>query len=420
MQIKTLPFTSEQLNKILENHSTPFHIYDEKAIKENAVEFLKAFSWNEGFKEYYAVKANPNPFILKILHSSGFGTDCSSLPELLLSEKCGIVGNDIMFSSNDTPYEEFKKARELNAIINLDDITHIDYLEKYCGLPDILSFRYNPGNLREGNFIIGNPIESKFGFTRDQIFEGFKILRGKGVKKYGIHTFVASNELDRNYFIETANMMFDLAVDLKNKIDISVDFVNISGGIGIPYKPEDEPVDISYVGAGIKKAYEEKIVPAGLHPVKLFMECGRFITGPFGYLISTVIHKKNIYKTYLGLDACMTNLMRPALYGGYHHITAINKQNLPGSKVYDVTGSLCENNDKFAVDRQLPEIEAGDILAIHDTGAHGHAMGFNYNGKLKSAELLLREDGSVVEIRRAETINDYFATLDFGKLEGFK
>jgi diaminopimelate decarboxylase len=420
MQIKTLPFSQEQLNKILERHKTPFHIYDEKAIKENAGRFLNAFSWNKGFKEYYAVKANPNPFILKILHSMGFGTDCSSLPELLLSEKCGIVGDEIMFSSNDTPYNEFKKARELNAIINLDDISHISYLEKHCGLPDILSFRYNPGNLREGNFIIGNPVESKFGFTRDQIFEGFKILRDKGVKKFGIHTFVASNELDRDYFIETANMMFDLAVDLKNKIDIKVDFVNISGGIGIPYRPEDEPVDINYVGTGIKKAYENKIVPAGLHPVKLFMECGRFITGPFGYLITRVIHKKEIYKTYIGLDACMANLMRPALYGGYHHITVVNKSNMPIDKVYDVTGSLCENNDKFAIDRPLPEIEAGDIMAIHDTGAHGHAMGFNYNGKLKSAELLLREDGSVVEIRRAETIDDYFTTLDFNKLKDFK
>jgi len=420
MQIKTLPFSPSKLNEILRSHQTPFHIYDEKAIKSNANNFLNAFSWNEGFKEYYAVKANPNPYILKILHSLGFGTDCSSLPELVLSEKCGIIGEETMFSSNDTPIEEFKKAKELNAIINLDDISHISFLEKHCGLPDTLSFRYNPGSLREGNFIIGNPIESKYGFTREQIFGGFKIIREKGVKKYGIHTFVASNELNPNYFIDTANMMFDLAVDLKNKIDIQVDFINLSGGIGIPYELESKPVDITFVGQGIKKAYDLKIKTNGLHPVKIFMECGRFVTGPYGYLISKVIHKKNIYKTYIGLDACMAHLMRPALYKAYHHITVVNKQDKQPNKVYDVTGSLCENNDKFAIDRKLPEIEIGDILAIHDTGAHGHAMGFNYNGKLKSSELLLQENGNVIEIRRAETINDYLATLDFNKLNNCK
>jgi diaminopimelate decarboxylase len=420
MQNKTLPFSLSELNKIIDRYPTPFHIYDELAIKDNARNFLNAFSWNEGFKEYYAVKANPNPFILKILHALGFGTDCSSLPELVLSEKCGITGNEIMFTSNDTPVEEFKKAIELKAIINLDDISHISYLEKNCGLPDTLSFRYNPGNLRQGNFIIGNPTESKYGFTREQIFEGFKMIRDKGVKKYGIHTFVASNELNPNYFIDTANMMFDLAVSLKKEIGIGVDFINISGGIGIPYKPVDKPVDIRHIGEGIKQAYNLKIKPNGLHPLKLFMECGRFITGPYGYLISKVIHLKNIYKTYVGLDACMAHLMRPALYKAYHHITVVNKQDEPLKNPYDVTGSLCENNDKFAIDRKLPEIEVGDIFAIHDTGAHGHAMGFNYNGKLKSSELLLRENGDVVEIRRAETVNDYFATLDLNKLGDFK
>lgn len=420
MQNKTLPFSLLELNEIINKYPTPFHIYDEKAIKNNAKNFLNAFSWNEGFKEYYAVKANPNPFILKILHSLGFGTDCSSLPELLLSEKCGIIGNDIMFTSNDTPVAEFKKAKELKAIINLDDISHISYLENSCGLPDTLSFRYNPGNLREGNFIIGNPIESKYGFTREQIFEGFKIIRDKGVKNYGIHTFVASNELNPKYFIDTTNMMFDLSIALKNEIGINVSFVNISGGIGIPYKLEDKPVDINYVGEGIKQAYNLKIKPNGLHPLKLFMECGRFITGPYGYLISKAIHIKNIYKTYVGLDACMTHLMRPALYNAYHHITVVNKKDEPLERLYDVTGSLCENNDKFAIDRKLPEIEVGDIFAIHDTGAHGHAMGFNYNGKLRSAELLLRENGEVIKIRREELVDDYFATLDFNQLNNFK
>lgn len=420
MQNKTLPFSLKKLREILKKHPTPFHIYDEKAIKANIARFLKAFAWNKGFREYYAVKANPNPFLLKILHAAGLGMDCSSLPELLLSEKSGITGDDIMFSSNDTPAEEFRKARKLKAIINLDDISHIAFLEKQCGLPDTLSFRYNPGKLREGNFIIGNPVDSKYGFTRKQIFEGFKIIRSKGVKRYGIHTFVASNELNPDFFVDTANMMFDLAADLWKRIGIRVDFVNLSGGIGIPYKLTDKAVDIDYVGKGIRKAYERKIRPSGLHPLKIFMECGRFITGPYGVLISKVLHIKDTYKTYVGLDACMCNLMRPALYKAYHHITVVNRQNRPLNKTYDVTGSLCENNDKFAINRHLPEIRIGDILAIHDTGAHGHAMGFNYNGKLRSAELMLREDGSVVEIRRPETAADYFATLDFGKLKGFK
>lgn len=418
---KSLPFTYEQLEEIIKHYPTPFHIYDEKAIRENARRLLKAFAWNEGFKEYFAVKATPNPFLLKMLKEEGFGTDCSSLPELLLSEKAGIVGEDIMFSSNDTPAGEYVKAKELGAIINLDDISHISFLEKHIGkLPEVLSFRYNPGKLREGGSIMGNPEEAKYGFTHDQIFEGFGIIRDKGVKRYGLHTFIISNELNGQYFIDTANMLFDLAIQLQKRIGIRIEFVNLSGGIGIPYRPEDKAVDLEFVGEEIRKAYQEKIVPHNLHPMKIFMECGRLITGPYGYLVARVLHIKHIYKTHVGLDACMANLMRPAMYGAYHHITVANKQDEPVEEVYDVTGSLCESIDRFAVDRKLPEIEVGDLIVIHDAGAHGHAMGFNYNGKLRSAELLLRETGEVVPIRRAETIDDYFATLDFQQLERFQ
>jgi diaminopimelate decarboxylase len=420
MNNKTLPFSYEQLEEIIKDHPTPFHIYDEKAIRENARRLLKAFAWNEGFKEYFAVKATPNPFLLKILREEGFGTDCSSLTELMLSEKVGIVGENIMFSSNDTPAKEFIKARELGAIINLDDISHIDFLEKHIGqLPEVLSFRYNPGKLRKGGAIMGNPEEAKYGFTHDHIFEGFEIIRNKGVKRYGLHTFIISNELNPQYFIDTAHMLFDLAIQLHKRIGIKLEFVNLSGGIGIPYRPEDKAVDLEFVGEEIRKAYHEKIIPHGLAPLKIFMECGRLITGPYGYLISRVLHIKHIYKTYVGLDACMAHLMRPAIYGAYHHITVVDKQDEPVEEVYDVTGSLCENNDKFAIERKLPEIEVGDVIAIHDAGAHGHAMGFNYNGKLRSAELLLRENGEVVEIRRSETIEDYFTTLDFKQLESF-
>ncbi|MBU3915064.1 diaminopimelate decarboxylase, partial [bacterium] len=340
---KTLPFSGEELEKIIEKYPTPFHIYDEKAIIENANRLKNAFFWNEGFKEYFAVKATPNPFLLNILHKEGFGTDCSSLAELILSEKSGIVGDEIMFSSNDTPVEDFVKAMELGATINLDDISHIDYLEKHAGLPEVISFRFNPGKLREGNFIIGNPEESKYGFTREQIFEGFKIVREKGVKRYGIHTFVASNELDPQFFVDTAEMLFDLAIELYKEIGIRLEFVNLSGGIGIPYEPEQKAVDLEYVGNGIKKAYENKIVPNNLHPMKIFMECGRMITGPYGYLISRVLHQKKTYRDYVGLDACMANLMRPGLYGAYHHITVLDKENQPCDHLYDVTGSLCEN-----------------------------------------------------------------------------
>lgn len=420
MTQKRIPFTGDQLNEIIRNHPTPFHIYDEQAIVDNARRFKDAFAWNEGFKEYFAVKATPNPFIMKLLKREGFGSDCSSLPELLLAEKCGIVGEEIMFSSNDTPANEYVKAMELGATINLDDISHIEFLEKNAGLPEVISFRYNPGRLREGNFIIGDPEESKYGFTREQLFEGFKLVKEKGVKRFGVHTFVASNELNSQYFIDTAEMLFDLAIELKNEIGINLEFVNLSGGIGIPYKPEDEPVDLEYVGNGVRKVYEEKVVPNDLHPLKIFSEYGRMITGPYGYLVSRVLHLKNIYRQYVGLDASMANLMRPALYGAYHHITVVGKEDAPADHVYDVTGSLCENNDKFAINRNLPKVDIGDLVVIHDAGGHGHAMGFNYNGKLRSAELLLRTDGQVKEIRRAESVEDYFATLDFEAFEQFQ
>ena len=417
---KRIPFSSDQLNEIIKTHPTPFHIYDEQAILDNARRFKAAFAWNEGFKEYFAVKATPNPYIMKILHQEGFGSDCSSLPELLLSEKCGIVGDEIMFSSNDTPVEDYIKARELDATINLDDFSHIDFLEKHAGIPELISFRYNPGKLREGNFIIGDPEESKYGFTREQIFEGFKKIREKGAKRFGVHTFIASNELDPQYFVDTAAMLFDLAISLKNEIDIHLEFINLSGGIGIPYDPKDEAVDLEYVGQGVKKLYEEMIVPNRLHPLKIFSEYGRMVTGPYGYLVSEVKHMKDTYRQYVGLDACMANLMRPGVYGAYHHITVVNKENVPADHVYDVTGSLCENNDKFAINRNLPQVEIGDLMVIHDAGAHGHSMGFNYNGKLRSAELLLRPSGEILEIRRAETIADYFATLDLEAYNRFR
>ncbi len=415
MTEKKVPFTLEQIKEVIKQYPTPFHIYDEKAIRINVRNFLKAFNW-ASFKEYFAVKATPNPSILKILKEEGCGTDCSSLPELIMSEKVGITGENIMFSSNETPAKEYLKAKELGAIINLDDISHIPFLEKHCGIPEIISFRYNPGPLRKGNPIIGDPVESKYGYTRPQIFEGFKLVRDKGAKRFGLHSFVISNELNRASYVETAYMLFQLAVDLKNEIGIRLEFINLSGGIGIPYSPEQTAVDLFVLSEEVKQGYEQLIVENGLHPLKIFSECGRMITGPYGYLVSTALHKKDIYKQYIGLDANMANLMRPAFYGAYHHITVMGKENAPHDRVYDVVGSLCENNDKFAIDRKLPAIDVGDILVIHDAGAHGFSMGFNYNGKLRSAELLLKEDGSVELIRRAETIEDYFATLDFSKL----
>ncbi len=410
---KKIPLSEAQLREVIKQFPTPFHIYDEAAIRQNVRNLISAFSWAPAFKEYFAVKATPNPTLLKVLKEEGVGADCSSLAELILAERSGIVGEEIMFSSNDTPAEDFIKARQLGAIINLDDISHIEFLEKHAGIPDVISFRYNPGPLMaSGNTIIGFPEDAKYGLTRQQIHSAYRILRDKGVKRFGIHTMVISNELNSDSFVGTANMMFDLIIELSQELGISFEFVNLGGGIGIPYKPEQQPVDLVRVGQGIKQAYEEKIVANGLHPLRIAMECGRMITGPYGYLVSTALHKKAIYKNYVGLDACMANLMRPALYGSYHHITVVGKEHLPCDHVYDVTGSLCENNDKFAIDRALPAIDIGDILVIHDAGAHGFAMGFNYNGKLRSAELLLKPDGKVELIRRAETIDDYLATLN--------
>lgn len=421
MAAKTLPFSQQKLEEIIRTYPTPFHVYDETGIRNNVRNLLAAFSWAPSFKEYFAVKAAPNPYLMQILREEGVGADCSSIAELILSEKVGIVGEDIIFSSNDTPYNEYIKAIELGAIINLDDISHIEYLEKHAGLPEMLSFRYNPGPLmKSGNTIIGYPEEAKYGLTRDQIFQALAICRSKGVKRFGLHTMVISNELNGDSFVETARMMFNLALDVYRDLGIKVEFIDLGGGIGIPYRPEQEPVDLAYVGREVKKVYDEIIVANSLHPVQIALECGRMITGPYGYLVATVLHKKEIYKNYVGLDACMANLMRPALYGSYHHITVVGKENSPHDCIYDVTGSLCENNDKFAIDRPLPKVDIGDRVVIHDAGAHGHAMGFNYNGKLRSAELLLRSDGSVQMIRRAETLEDHFATLDFSKLDALQ
>lgn len=419
MSEKKLPFTKDQIEQIAAKFPTPFHIYDEKGIREYARKFVKTFSWNPGFKEFFAIKATPNPFLMKILKQEGFGIDCSSMAELVLAEKVGLRGEEIMFTSNDTPAYEYKKAIELGAIINLDDFAHISYLEEKVGLPELVCFRYNPGALKEGNAIIGHPEEAKYGFTREQLFEGYRILRDKGIKRFGIHTMVASNELDPEYFVETAHILFELIAELHETLGIRFEFANLGGGIGIPYKPEQQAVDLDRMSAGIQQAYNQFIVGNGLEPLKIYFESGRVITGPFGFLVSRVLHIKNTYKKYAGLDACMANLMRPALYGSYHHITVLGNDENPARFMYDVTGSLCENNDKFAINRVLPRIKPGDLVVIHDAGAHGHAMGFNYNGKLRSAELLLRENGEVVEIRRAETIDDYFATLNFDNLAGF-
>lgn len=417
--MKTTPFTTGQVHAMTARFPTPFHIYDEKAIIENVRTLKMAFAWNDGFKEFFAVKAAPNPILMKILEAEGVGTDCSSMAELILSERTGILGEEIMFTSNDTPADEYRKARELGAIVNLDDISHIAFLEESAGLPELVCCRYNPGPLKGGNTIIGHPEEAKYGFTREQLFEGYKTLRDKGIKRFGLHTMVASNELDPAYFVETARILFELVVDLSKNLGISFEFINLGGGIGIPYLPEQQPVDLIKLGKEIHAEYDRLITANGLAPVRLYLECGRIITGPYGYLVSKVLHIKRTYKTFVGLDACMANLMRPALYGAYHHISVVGKESEPATMLCDVTGSLCENNDKFAIDRTLPEVEPGDIVIIHDAGAHGHAMGFNYNGKLRSAELLLRKDGSVVQIRRPETLDDLFATLDFGQLADF-
>jgi diaminopimelate decarboxylase len=420
MAVKNLPFKREELEEIIKTYPTPFHIYDEKGIREFARKFITTFSWNPGFKEYFAIKAAPNPYLMKILRNEGFGIDCSSMAELELADRLGMRGDEIIFTSNDTPVAEYRKARELNAIINLDDISHIDYLEEHVGIPDTLCFRYNPGNLKEGNHIIGHPEEAKYGLTRSQMLDAYRIAKEKGVKRFGIHTMVASNELDPDYFVETAEILFRLILEISQKLDIHIDFANLGGGIGIPYRPEQESVDLEHMSKGIRKLFDEIIVANNLSPLRLNFESGRVVTGPFGYLVTRVLHIKDTYKKFAGMDACMVNLMRPALYGAYHHITVVGKEESPCKQLYDVTGSLCENNDKFAIDRLLPEVVPGDLMVIHDTGAHGHAMGFNYNGKLRSAELLLRENGDVIEIRRAETVDDYFATLDFGALPQFE
>ncbi len=409
------PFvTKEQIMEITKEYPTPFHIYDEKGIRENARNLYKAFSWNKGFKEYFAVKATPNPYILKILKEEGCGVDCSSLTELMLSECCGFSGEDIMFSSNVTPDADYIKAKELGAIINLDDFTHIEYLDKLCGIPETICCRYNPGGKFEiANQIMDNPGDAKYGFTHDQIIEGFKLLKQKGAKKFGIHAFLASNTVSNDYYPELARILFTLAVEIKEKAGVEFKFINLSGGVGIAYEPDKPQNDIFAIGEGVHKAFDEILVPAGMGDVAIFTELGRYMLAPYGHLITTVKHFKHIYKEYVGVDACACNLMRPAMYGAYHHITVLGKENEPCDHKYDVTGGLCENNDKFAIDRMLPKIEIGDILAIHDTGAHGFSMGYNYNGKLRSAEILLKEDGTTQLIRRAETPADYFATFDF-------
>jgi diaminopimelate decarboxylase len=413
MSDKTLPFTKEELESIIEKYPTPFHIYDKKAIIDNLQHLRKAFDWAPKFQEHFAVKATPNLTLLKIFNDMGLGMDCSSLPELVLSEKAGVPGDRIMFSSNNTPMEEYDYALKLGAILNLDDISHIEYIQRKHKLPETICFRYNPGPLREGNELIGKPEEAKYGLTKEQIFEAYTTCRELGCKTFGLHTMVVSNELNPEYFAETARMMFELMVEIKEKCGVKISFVDLGGGIGIPYRPDQDPVDLEKVSGLVKKYYDEIIVPNGLDPLEIKLECGRMVTGPYGYLVTRAIHHKDTYRHYIGLDACMANLMRPAMYGAYHHITVVGKENAPKDHVYDVVGSLCENNDKFAIQRQLPKIDEGDIIVIHDAGAHGHSMGFNYNGKLRSAELLLNEDHSVQMIRRAETMDDLFATLKF-------
>lgn len=414
--MQKIPFLKlEQVKEIVKTYPTPWHIYDEKGIRENAKRLNEAFSWNKGFKEYFAVKATPNPFIMNILKEYGCGVDCSSMVELEMSDACGFSGKDIMFSSNETPIEEFKFASDLGAIINLDDITHIKYVEEVCGkLPETMCARYNPGGVfTMSNGIMDNPGDAKYGMTPDQLIEAFKIMQSKGVKHFGIHAFLASNTVTNEYYPKLARELFEFAVRIKNETGINVEFINLSGGIGIPYTPNSEPNDIFEISFGVKKAYEEVLEANAIMDVAIFTELGRYMLAPYGALITEAIHEKNIYKHYIGVDACASNLMRPAMYGAYHHLTVLGKENEKASEVYDVVGSLCENNDKFAIDRKLPKIEKGDYIYIHDTGAHGFAMGYNYNGKLRSAELLLQEDGSVKMIRRAETDKDYFATFDF-------
>ncbi len=411
MPQKTLPFDRDFIEKLTEKYPTPFYIYDEKTLRRQARLFNDAFAWNAGFKEFFAVKANPNPSLLAILKEEKLGGDCSSLPELVLCERIGILGEEIMFTSNNTPAAEYVKAAQLGAIINLDDISHVPYLEKHVGLPDVLSFRWNPGPLREVESVIGNPVDAKYGLTTDQIFEGFRLLKQKGVKRFGLHTMVASNLLDNDFFVQTARTMFEFARDLDRKLGVKLEFVNLGGGFGVAYRPEQTPLDLKKIGEGIHEEYDKLIAGTPLDPLRICTESGRLVAAESGTLITRAIHEKNTYKNYVGVDACMANLMRPGMYGAYHHLTVLGDVEKRPREVVDVVGSLCENCDKFAVNRELPKIEIGDLLAIHDAGAHGYAMGFQYNAKLRCAELLLREDGSVKLIRRAETMDDYFATL---------
>ena len=413
------PFvTKEQLDAIAARYPTPFYLYDERGIRENARRLKAAFAWNPGFREYFAVKATPTPAILKLLHEEGCGCDCSSLTELMMSDRCGIRGEEIMFSSNNTPAEEYQLADKLDAVINLDDITHVDFLEQAIGhIPEKICCRYNPGGVftlgqtREGFQVMDNPGEAKYGMTRAQIADAFRMLRDRGAKEFGLHAFLASNTLSNEYYPQLAKVLFQLAVELKEETGCHITFIDLSGGVGVPYLPDAPENDIAAIGEGVRRVYEEVLVPAGMGDVALYSELGRFMLAPYGCLVTRAIHEKHIYKEYIGVDACACNLMRPAMYGSYHHITVMGKENAPCDHKYDVAGGLCENNDKFAIDRMLPKIDRGDLLVIHDAGAHGFSMGYNYNGKLRSAELLLREDGSVEQIRRAETPDDYFATL---------
>lgn len=408
------PFvTLEKLKEIDKMYPTPYHIYDEKGIRDNVKRLREAFSWNKGFREYFAVKATPNPFLANILKEYDCGVDCSSLTELMFAKALDFDGSHIMFSSNATPAEEFEYAHKINATINLDDFTHIQFLDDICGIPETISCRFNPGGYFQiANSIMDNPGDAKYGFTKEQLIEGFKILKQKGAKQFGIHAFLASNTVTNEYYPTLAKILFELAVEVEEKTGCDIKFINLSGGIGIPYRPDQEPNDIMAIGEGVRKVYEDVLVPAGMGDVAIYTELGRFMMAPYGHLVTKAIHEKHTYKEYIGCDACAANLMRPAMYGAYHHITVMGKENEPCDHKYDVTGSLCENNDKFAIDRMLPKIDMGDFLVIHDTGAHGFSMGYNYNGKLRSAELLLCEDGSVKLIRRAETPKDYFATFD--------
>jgi diaminopimelate decarboxylase len=411
------PLSVDQLNELANNIPTPFYLYDEAGIRETCRDLYQAFNWSRDFCNFYAVKALPNPHVINIVREEGMGADCSSKAELFLAETVGVNGEEVMFTSNNTPIDEFAAAKELGAVLNLDDISHIEFVHEQIGLPELVSFRFNPGPAREGNVIIGNPAEAKYGFTEAQLFDGYRRLQELGVKRFALHTMIASNELNGTFFVETARVLFDLVARIHKEIGIRIEFINLGGGIGIPYRPEEKPVDLAWLGEQVRELYDTMIVSAGLSPLRIVMENGRMVTGPHGYLVTRCLHHKQIYRDYVGVDASMANLMRPGMYDAYHHITVPGRENEPHDRVVDVVGSLCENNDKFAIQRALPAIQRDDLLVIHDAGAHGHAMGFQYNGKTRSAEMLLRSDGSIKQIRRAETQDDLFATLDFSEFK---